>query len=73
MKTLWCKNQENPSDRISHTWAPLTVLNFNKELITPKNMLHADSTYKSVKRDVKSFEIAQRATNFPFENVQPPS
>jgi hypothetical protein len=23
MKTLWCKNQENPSDRISHTWAPL--------------------------------------------------
>jgi hypothetical protein len=26
MKTLWCKNQENPSDRISHAWAPL---NFN--------------------------------------------
>jgi hypothetical protein len=24
MKTLWCKNQENPSDRISHAWAPLT-------------------------------------------------
>jgi hypothetical protein len=24
MKTLWCKNQENPSDRISHTWAPLS-------------------------------------------------
>jgi hypothetical protein len=23
MKTLWCKNQENPSDGISHTWAPL--------------------------------------------------
>jgi hypothetical protein len=23
MKTLWCKSQENPSDRISHTWAPL--------------------------------------------------
>ncbi len=23
MKTLWCKNQENPSDRISHAWAPL--------------------------------------------------
>jgi hypothetical protein len=22
-KTLWCKNLENPSDRISHTWAPL--------------------------------------------------
>ncbi len=22
-KTLWCKNQENPSDRKSHTWAPL--------------------------------------------------
>jgi hypothetical protein len=25
MKTLWCKNQENPSDRISHAWAPLTI------------------------------------------------
>ncbi len=23
MRTLWCKNQENPSDRISHAWAPL--------------------------------------------------
>ncbi len=23
MTTLWCKNQENPSDRISHAWAPL--------------------------------------------------
>jgi hypothetical protein len=23
MKTLWCKNQENLSDRISHAWAPL--------------------------------------------------
>jgi hypothetical protein len=23
MKTLWCKNQENPSERISHAWAPL--------------------------------------------------
>jgi hypothetical protein len=25
MKTLWCKNQENPSDRISHAWAPLRL------------------------------------------------
>jgi hypothetical protein len=25
MRTLWCKNQENPSDRISHAWAPLNV------------------------------------------------
>jgi hypothetical protein len=24
MKTLWCKNHENPSDRISHAWAPLS-------------------------------------------------
>ncbi len=24
METLWCKNHENPSDRISHSWAPLT-------------------------------------------------
>jgi hypothetical protein len=26
MKTLWCKNQENPSDGISHAWAPLILL-----------------------------------------------
>ncbi len=26
MKTLWCKNQENPSDRISHAWAPLILI-----------------------------------------------
>jgi hypothetical protein len=26
MKTLWCKNQENPSDRISHAWAPLNYV-----------------------------------------------
>jgi hypothetical protein len=25
MKTLWCKNQENPSDQISHAWAPLRI------------------------------------------------
>jgi hypothetical protein len=25
MRTLWCKNQENPSDRISHAWAPLRL------------------------------------------------
>jgi hypothetical protein len=30
MKTLWCKNQENPSDRISHAWAPLIG---SKELV----------------------------------------
>jgi hypothetical protein len=25
MRTLWFKNQENPSDRISHAWAPLSA------------------------------------------------
>jgi len=30
MKTLWCKNQENPSDRISHAWAPLKVVTNEK-------------------------------------------
>jgi hypothetical protein len=25
MKTLWCKSQANPSDGISHAWAPLKV------------------------------------------------
>jgi hypothetical protein len=28
MKTLWRKNQENPSDRISHAWAPLIFLTY---------------------------------------------
>ncbi len=32
MKTLWCKNQENPSDRISHTWAPLTFFLYLEDL-----------------------------------------
>ncbi len=27
MKTLWCKNHENPNDRISHAWAPLSTVN----------------------------------------------
>jgi hypothetical protein len=27
MKTLWCKNQENLSNRISHAWAPLNINN----------------------------------------------
>ncbi len=26
MKTLWCKNLENPSNRISHAWAPLNAI-----------------------------------------------
>jgi hypothetical protein len=26
MKTLWCKNQENPRDRLSHAWAPLSTI-----------------------------------------------
>jgi hypothetical protein len=26
MKTLWCKNQENPSDGKSHAWAPLNEI-----------------------------------------------
>jgi hypothetical protein len=23
VETLWCKNNENPTDRKSHSWAPL--------------------------------------------------
>jgi hypothetical protein len=30
MKTLWCTNQENPSDRISHAWAPLNKFIFTR-------------------------------------------
>jgi hypothetical protein len=32
MKTLWCKNQENPSDRISHAWAPLKNLSLGEQI-----------------------------------------
>jgi len=35
MKTLWRKNQEKSSDRISHAWAPLS-----KEAYTVKQHLH---------------------------------
>ena len=31
MKTLWRKNQENSSDRISHAWAPLNYGNNEKK------------------------------------------
>jgi hypothetical protein len=33
MKTLLCKNQENPSDRISHAWAPLRWLIYEEALL----------------------------------------
>jgi hypothetical protein len=26
IETLWCKNHQNPSDRKSHTWAPLSLI-----------------------------------------------
>jgi hypothetical protein len=38
MKTLWCKNQENPSDRISHAWAPLKVASLNTQNIVILNI-----------------------------------
>ncbi len=43
MKTLWCKNEENPSDRISHAWAPL---NFWK--IAVKIMLDPEDCERNV-------------------------
>ncbi len=32
-KALWCKNHENPSDRKSHTWAPLMSHVLNRTLL----------------------------------------
>jgi len=31
MKAIWCKNQENPSDRISHAGAPLRKSKLQKK------------------------------------------
>ncbi len=31
METLWSKNYKNPSDRKSHTWAPLKRLHILKQ------------------------------------------
>jgi hypothetical protein len=39
MRTLWCKNQENPSDRISHAWAPLNEKLKKPFRINKKNSL----------------------------------
>jgi hypothetical protein len=39
MKTLWCKNQENPSDRISHAWA-------NAQLTQTSLSLYVSSLYR---------------------------
>jgi hypothetical protein len=44
MNTLWRKNQENSSDRISHAWAPLKV------------HLHHFSKVKSQKEVTKQWE-----------------
>jgi hypothetical protein len=49
MKTLWRKNQENSSDRISHTWAPLRCKQSDiapiiccRLSLTPVENLHLD-------------------------------
>ncbi len=49
MRTLWCKNQENPSDRISHAWAPLNVSTTTRlmgmaETSSPVNNSHQSGT-----------------------------
>ncbi len=55
-KTLFCKNQENPSDRISHAWAslrypvalcPKLTKAQHKKTLIPPFMNNADS--KSIK------------------------
>ncbi len=61
MKTLWRKNQENSSDRISHAWAPLNMTK-RKGLRTRKVdvqcMVHGLINYIDIKakcRHLKNF------------------
>ncbi len=53
MKTLWCKNQENPCDRISHAWAPLK--HFIRPNLDPLNWQYYKSMWRYVgKTDLKN-------------------
>jgi hypothetical protein len=57
MKTLWCKNQENPSDRISHAWAPLSTnmiknVFFQNAIWVSKNA-EFDADFESVEKIAK--------------------
>jgi hypothetical protein len=38
MKTLWRKNQENSSDRISHAWAPLNSGTLKMACVQPEGL-----------------------------------
>jgi hypothetical protein len=57
MKTLGCKNQENPSDRISHTWAPLKDVTNVAIMLLQKNVsgrkpLHTVTKFRNYKPQV---------------------
>jgi hypothetical protein len=60
-ETLWCKNQENPSDRISHAWAPLMLL-ATEQLLTGRAAQH----------DSQSFSLANRRHGYPIEYCPAP-
>jgi hypothetical protein len=60
MKTLWRKNQENPSDPISHAWAPLNYHTYFKKqrgnlygsgTITCKTTISSPRVYNRVKKN----------------------
>ncbi len=48
MKTLWRKNQENSSDRISHAWAPLNGVWHSKKSILFRGQINNSSMFRTI-------------------------
>jgi hypothetical protein len=53
MKTLWCKTHKNPSDRISHAWAPLNIT-MVRDSMKPKQGFSPGQTRKIATRSVNT-------------------
>jgi hypothetical protein len=79
MKTLWRKNQENSSDRISHAWAPLNNNIFCKKCRQAgpaseqrqftKMLLNERHLYLLSHAD--GLAVHQQAQQVPSKNVKP--
>jgi hypothetical protein len=75
MKTLWCKNQENPSDRISHAWAPLNGHHHERSIKTfysvgAITMTRCTSTDISTNKSLRKTGLEQGLHKTPAPNGQ---
>ena len=58
MKTEWCENQENPSDRISHAWAPL---NYTPKISELKTAVTRDCLSKGAQTRKSTDDLSELA------------